>query len=88
MDAVYLGSTGLRVSEIALGTWRFGREDAAGAIEIDREGAFELLDAYADRGGRFIDTADMYGDGRAERWIGEWLETRDRESFVVASKIY
>ena len=88
MDAVYLGSTGLRVSEFALGTWRFGREDATGAIEIDREGAFELLDAYADRGGRFIDTADMYGDGRAERWIGEWLETRDRESFVVASKIY
>jgi aryl-alcohol dehydrogenase-like predicted oxidoreductase len=88
MDAVYLGSTGLRVSEVALGTWRFGREDATGTVEIDRERAFELLDAYADRGGRFIDTADMYGDGRTERWLGEWLENRDRESFVVASKVY
>ncbi len=88
MDAVQLGSTGLRVSELALGTWRFGREDDAGTVEIDRERAVALLDTYADSGGRFIDTADMYGDGRAEEWIGEWLETRDRESFVVASKVY
>ena len=90
MDAVYLGSTGLRVSEFALGTWRFGREDATGAVEIDKQRAFELLDVYADHGGRFIDAADMYGDGRAERWIGEWFADRawDRESFVVASKVY
>ena len=58
MDAVYLGSTGLRVSEFALGTWRFGREDATGAVEIDKQRAFELLDVYADHGGRFIDAAD------------------------------
>jgi aryl-alcohol dehydrogenase-like predicted oxidoreductase len=90
MDAVYLGSTGLQVSEIGFGTWRFGREDATGTIEVDKQRAFELLDAYADGGGRFIDTADMYGDGLAETWIGEWFETRewDRESFVVASKVY
>ena len=90
MDAVYLGSTGLQVSEIAFGTWRFGREDATGTIEVGKQRAFELLDAYAEGGGRFIDTADMYGDGLAETWIGEWFETRgwDRESFVVASKVY
>jgi aryl-alcohol dehydrogenase-like predicted oxidoreductase len=88
MDSVHLGSTGLRVSEIALGTWRFGREDATGTPEIDEQRAFELLDTYADSGGRFIDTADMYGDGLAEQWIGEWLDTRDREEFVVASKVY
>lgn len=88
MDAVQLGSTGTRVSEIAFGTWRFGRVDDTGTREIDRERAFELLDAYADAGGQFIDTADMYGDGLAEEWIGEWLETRDRERFVIASKVY
>ena len=90
MDAVYLGSTGLQVSEIAFGTWRFGREDATGTTEVGKQRAFELLDAYAEGGGRFIDTADMYGDGLAETWIGEWFETRewDRESFVVASKVY
>ena len=90
MDAVYLGSTGLQVSEIGFGTWRFSREDATGTIEVGKQRAFELLDAYAEGGGRFIDTADMYGDGLAETWIGEWFETRqrDRESFVVASKVY
>ena len=83
-----LGRTGTRVSEIAFGTWRFGRTDDAGAIETDREQAHELLDAYEAAGGRFIDTADMYGDGRAEAYIGDWLAERDREDFVVASKIY
>ncbi|WP_232686133.1 aldo/keto reductase [Halobacterium zhouii] len=88
LDSVSLGRTGLQVSEIAFGTWRFGREDDAGTIEVGRDQADQLLDAYADAGGRFIDTADMYGSGRAEQYIGEWLEDRDREDFVIASKIY
>ncbi|MFB6269813.1 MAG: aldo/keto reductase [Halobacterium sp.] len=88
LDAVSLGRTGLKVSEVAFGTWRFGRENDDGEIEVGRERAHALLDAYADAGGRFIDTADMYGSGRAERYIGEWLADRDREDFVVASKIY
>lgn len=88
MDTVQLGSTGTRVSEIAFGTWRFGRTDDTGTQEIGRERALELLDAYADAGGQYIDTADMYGNGLAEEWIGEWLETRDRDRFVIASKVY
>lgn len=88
VDAVSLGKTGLTVSEFAFGTWRFGRETDEGEIEIDRARAHALLDAYADAGGTFIDTADMYGEGRSERFIGEWLADRDRESFVIASKIY
>jgi len=88
LDAVSLGRTGLRVSEVAFGTWRFGRENDAGEVEVGRERAHELLDAYADAGGRFIDTADMYGSGRAEQYVGEWLADRDREEYVVASKIY
>ncbi|MFB6085622.1 MAG: aldo/keto reductase [Halodesulfurarchaeum sp.] len=88
LATVPLGRTGTRVSEIAFGTWRFGREDDSGAIEIGREQAHRLLDTYEAAGGRFIDTADMYGDGRAEEYIGDWLAERDREDFVIASKIY
>jgi aryl-alcohol dehydrogenase-like predicted oxidoreductase len=88
LDSVPLGRTGLEVSEIAFGTWRFGRENDEGEIEVGRERAHELLDAYADAGGRFIDTADMYGAGRAEQYIGEWLADRNREEFVIASKVY
>ncbi|UTF54739.1 aldo/keto reductase [Natronosalvus rutilus] len=82
-----LGTTGLQVSPLCLGTWRFGQE-SNGVLETDRETAHDLLSAFADRGGNFIDTANGYGDGDSERWIGEWLADRDREDFVVASKCY
>jgi aryl-alcohol dehydrogenase-like predicted oxidoreductase len=88
LETVSLGRTGLEVSEIPFGTWRFGRETAEGNLEIGREAAMELLDAYEAHGGRFIDTADVYGGGKSESWIGDWLEERDREDFVIASKIY
>lgn len=88
LDTVRMGETGLEVSEIAFGTWRFGRETAAGNLETDRETANELLSAYEAAGGRFIDTANVYGGGDSERWIGEWLTDRDRSEFVIASKIY
>ncbi|MFD1632844.1 aldo/keto reductase (plasmid) [Haloplanus ruber] len=88
MDWVPLGRTGTMVTELPFGTWRFGRETDEGSVEIDETRAYELLDAYEAHGGRFIDTADMYGGGKSERWIGNWLADRDREDFVVASKIY
>jgi len=88
MDWVSLGRTGTMVTELPFGTWRFGRETDEGSVEIDETRAYELLDAYEAHGGRFIDTADMYGGGKSERWIGNWLAERDREDFVVASKIY
>ncbi len=80
LKTVPLGRTGLCVSELALGTWRFGRKNDAGEVEIEKERAHELLDAFADRGGTFIDTANSYGDGLAEEWIGEWLADCDREN--------
>ena len=88
LNTVPLGRTGLSVSELALGTWRFGRRTDDGELEIDRQRAHELLDAYVEVGGTFVDTADMYGDGRAESYLGEWLDGRDRESVVIASKCY
>jgi len=88
MEYRKLGSTGVDVSELCFGTWRFNAEADDGTVETDRETAQELLDAFADRGGNFIDTANGYGGGESERWIGEWLDDRDREDYVIASKVY
>ncbi|SDJ22228.1 Predicted oxidoreductase [Halovenus aranensis] len=88
LDTVPMGRTGLEVSEIAFGTWRFGRETAAGNLEISRERGHDLLDTYEAAGGRFIDTANVYGGGVSEEWIGEWMEERNRDEFVIASKIF
>ena len=87
MEYRRLGETGLQVSPVCLGTWRFGKEHD-GVVETGREEAHELLDAYAERGGNFIDTANGYGGGDSERWIGEWLEDEDREDYVIASKCF
>ncbi|WP_436924181.1 aldo/keto reductase [Halosimplex amylolyticum] len=87
MEYRRLGETGLQVSPICFGTWRFGKE-SDGVVETDREDAHELLDAYAERGGNFIDTANGYGGGDSERWIGDWLEDEDREDYVIASKCF
>ncbi|MFC5369014.1 aldo/keto reductase [Salinirubrum litoreum] len=88
LDTVPLGATGLQVSELALGTARFGSERDDGTEEIDRDAAHALLDSYADAGGNYVDLADVYGGGTAETYVGEWLTDRDREAFVLASKIY
>jgi aryl-alcohol dehydrogenase-like predicted oxidoreductase len=88
LDFVQFGATGLQTSELQFGTWRFGKETEEGNVEIGEERAYELLDAYEAAGGRYIDTADIYGGGESERWIGNWLEDRDRERYTIASKIY
>jgi aryl-alcohol dehydrogenase-like predicted oxidoreductase len=89
MEYTRLGSTGTTVSRLCLGTWRFGRE-TGGIVETDGETAHELLDTAWEHGINFIDTANRYGNphGTAERYIGEWLAERDREDFVIASKVY
>src|SRR5262249_51484288 len=63
----YLGRSGLRVSEIGLGTQTFGRE-------TDEAGAHAILERYVEAGGNLIDTADIYNQGKSERWIGTWLQ--------------
>ncbi len=88
LNFVPLGLTGIKTSAIQLGTWRFGKTAETGEVEVGESGAHALLDAYEAAGGRFIDTADVYGDGDSERWIGEWLAERDREEFTIASKIF
>ena len=56
--------------------------------ECTKENAFELLDAFYDLGGNFIDTANQYQGGQSEEWIGEWMENTGRRSELVISTKY
>lgn len=77
-----LGSSGLRVSELCLGTMTFGSTDAWCA---DKRMSSQMFDAYVHAGGNFIDTADVYTGGESERLVGEFIKS-DRERFVVSTK--
>lgn len=77
-----LGKSGLRVSELCLGTMSFGQDWGFGADETT---SHNILSAYAEAGGNFIDTADKYHNGQTEEYIGRWLKT-DRDRMVVATK--
>jgi aryl-alcohol dehydrogenase-like predicted oxidoreductase len=77
-----LGKSGLRVSEISLGTMTFGPEWGWGA---DKEQSKAVFDAYAEAGGNFLDTANRYTEGTSERYVGEFIKS-EREHFVLATK--
>ncbi|BDE05856.1 oxidoreductase [Vulcanimicrobium alpinum] len=87
MHTVRLGRTGLKISEICLGTMTFG-------LQTDREEAFGIMDVAAEAGIDFIDVADVYPVGgtletvgRTEEIVGAWLAGK-RDRFVVATKAY
>ncbi len=87
MQHVRLGRTGLNVSRICLGTMTFG-------LQVDEPRSFAILDAAADKGITFIDTADAYplgGDlttaGRTEEIVGQWLQGK-RDDYVIATKCF
>jgi aryl-alcohol dehydrogenase-like predicted oxidoreductase len=74
-----LGSTGRDVSEIGFGAWAIG--GSWGDVSDDE--SLAALHAAVDAGVTFVDTADVYGDGRSERLIGRLLQERDEELFVA-----
>ncbi len=85
MNTRRMGRTGLKVSDICLGTMTFGHQ-------CDRDTSFAILDRAADRGVNFLDTADAYPvppspetAGRTEEIVGEWLQG-NRDRFVLATK--
>jgi aryl-alcohol dehydrogenase-like predicted oxidoreductase len=77
-----LGRSGLRVSEIALGTMTFGPGADCSRSEEDARAVF---DAYVEGGGNFIDTANIYMGGESEKIVGRFVAA-DRERFVIATK--
>lgn len=77
-----LGNSGLKVSELCLGTMGFGKEWNWGA---DKESSFAVMESFTNAGGNFIDTANRYTDGTSEKFIGEFIQA-NRDHFVVATK--
>ncbi len=82
---VTVGHSGLRVSPLCLGAMTFGKEWGWGS---EPEEAKRILDAYVDRGGNFIDTANGYTKGHSEAIIGEHLapDRKKRDRIVIATK--
>jgi aryl-alcohol dehydrogenase-like predicted oxidoreductase len=78
-----LGSTGLRVSVIGLGTWQFGGEWGRNFSQAEADA---ILDRAAELGLNLIDTAECYGDHLSEGLIGDYLSRHDRSRWIVATK--
>jgi aryl-alcohol dehydrogenase-like predicted oxidoreductase len=82
-----LGRSGLRVSPLCLGTMTFGEDHGWGAPVAESEA---MLDDYVERGGNFVDTANVYTGGHSEVIIGDHLAARPglRDSIVLATKFF
>ncbi|MBM2850000.1 MAG: Aldo/keto reductase [Anaerolineales bacterium] len=94
MEYRNLGRTGLKISAVGLGCGNFGGIGSAPAFfgkgETEEE-AFTLMDAAWEMGINFFDTADAYGGGRSETYIGHWLKakgSRIRDQLLLSSKVF
>jgi aryl-alcohol dehydrogenase-like predicted oxidoreductase len=94
MDYRRLGSTGLRISRLGLGCGNFGGVGSAPAFfgmgETEAQ-AFDLMDRALDAGINFFDTANAYGGGRSETYIGRWLKAKGsaaRQQLLLSSKVF
>jgi aryl-alcohol dehydrogenase-like predicted oxidoreductase len=93
MELRELDATGIRVSRVILGCGNFGGIGSAPAFfgqGETREQAFAIMDAARAAGITTFDTADAYGGGRSETWIGEWLRARavPRDEVVLSTKVF
>jgi aryl-alcohol dehydrogenase-like predicted oxidoreductase len=93
MERRALGSTGIEVSRIILGCGNFGGIGSAPAFfgrGESKEAAFALMDAAREHGITTFDTADAYGGGRSEAFIGEWLRGRrvPRNDVELSTKVF
>ncbi len=82
MKVVQLGRSGLKASQVCLGTMTFGRE-------ADEAASFSIMDYFIEQGGCFLDTANAYSAGAAESVVGRWLKARrNRDGLVLATKVF
>ena len=94
MEERVLGGSGISITRVVLGCGNFGGIGSSPAFfgqGTPRDEAFRLMDTAWDRGITTFDTADAYGGGRSESFIGEWLRTKDaatRDRIVIATKTY
>src|SRR5271165_840500 len=82
MNYQLLGRSGLRVSDLCLGTMTFGEDWGWGSA---KEEARKVYDAFRAAGGNFIDTANIYTNGTSESFLGEFTQGH-RQSVVLATK--
>jgi aryl-alcohol dehydrogenase-like predicted oxidoreductase len=90
MERAYLGGTGIRVSRVILGCGNFGGVGSAPAFfgrGESREEAFALMNVAWEAGITTFDTADAYGGGRSETYIGDWLRTKKVDP-VISTKTF
>lgn len=80
MDYRFLGKTGMKVSELCLGAMTFGRE-------TPEEESYRMMDRFAEAGGNFIDSANVYSRGISEGITGKWLKNKRRQDWVIATKV-
>ena len=83
MNQRLFANTKIQVSEIGLGCWQLGGADWG---DLDDQRAFDILNAAADAGITFLDTADVYGTGRSEMLIGKFIKKRTGK-FFIATKL-
>jgi aryl-alcohol dehydrogenase-like predicted oxidoreductase len=76
----YRDFKGNAIAETGLGTWQLGSADWG---NINQAQAFDILDAYTNAGGNFIDTADVYGMGTSEKFIGQYLKQSGKKLFIA-----
>ena len=80
-----LGKSGLRVSELCLGTMTFGEDWGTFLRGASKEESKEIFDLFVEAGGNFIDTANNYQNGTSEKYVGDLIAS-EREKFVLATK--
>jgi aryl-alcohol dehydrogenase-like predicted oxidoreductase len=73
---------GLKISEVGLGTWQLGNADWG---QVKGNEALEILQAFSEAGGNFIDTSDVYGLGVSERTIGNFLKSSGKKFLLPPS---
>ncbi len=87
-----LGHSGLRISNIGLGTWKFGYPEMGDGARVDKRTGMQILDMALDEGVTFWDTANRYNNssGNSERLIGKWLKANSelRNYVVIATKLF
>src|SRR5450759_5313009 len=83
MESRQLGRTGRQVGVIGLGCWQLGADWGA----VSEQDALATLHAAVDAGVNFLDTADVYGDGRSEELVGRLLRERGDAGLAVATKM-
>lgn len=82
MEYRFMGKTGLKVSELCMGTQTFG-------WVTEESDAQAMMDYFVEAGGNFLDTSNIYNEGLSEQILGNWVKQRgNRSQLVIASKVF